>query len=123
MNAVARDAHAPGPEHVGELLQGFLDARGLHAPLDRAAAIPSWEELVGPQIARVSRAAGFDGGVLFVRVASSAWLAELKRLERELLRRLNAGHAHGRFDRIVFTLEAVEEPASHEDKRRDTKER
>lgn len=116
MRAVARDAHSPGPERIGELLEGFLDTRGLHASLDRASAIPAWDEVVGAQIARVSRAAGFDGGVLFVRVTSSAWLTELKRLERELLRRLNAGHAHGRFDRIVFSLEAADAPRSGEDR-------
>lgn len=104
-----RAGERPGaPERVGDLLEGFLEARGLAERLDRAAAVPAWPEVVGPQIARVSEAAGFDGRVLFVRVASSAWLAELKRLERDLLRRLNAGRARGRFDRIVFTLRGTE---------------
>ena len=99
-----------GPERLGQLLPEFLDRRGLAEPIDRAGAVPAWSEIVGPQIARISEAAGFDGGVLFVRVASSAWLSELKRLERDLLRRLNAGRSHGRFDRIVFTLGDAEGP-------------
>lgn len=95
----------PGrPQPLGDLLQGFLDAQGLAEPLDRAAVIPAWAEVVGPQIAKVSEPAGFDGDVLFVRVASSAWLSELKRLEREILGRLNAFRRHGAFRRIVFTL-------------------
>ncbi len=106
-----REPDRPGrPERVGELVDGFLEARGLQEPLDRAGALPAWDETVGPQIARVSEPAGFDGDTLFVRVASSAWLAELKRLERDLLRRLNARRRRGRFHRIVFTLRGTEEP-------------
>lgn len=101
-----RPRERPGrrPERLGALVEGFLETQGLSQPLDRAAALPAWPEVVGPQIARVSEPTGFDGDVLFVRVASSAWLAELKGLERSLLSRLNARRRFGRFRRIVFTL-------------------
>jgi predicted nucleic acid-binding Zn ribbon protein len=118
-----RDSRPSRPERIRELLEGFLDARGLQAPLDRASALPAWADVVGPQLARVSEATGFDGGVLFVRVRSSAWLAELKRFERELLRRLNDGRSHGRFDRIVFTLRAADDARAEEAEGSPTKER
>lgn len=123
MRARVRDPNPSRPERVREILQGFLDARGLQTPLDRASALPTWADVVGPQIARVSEATGFDGGVLFVRVRSSAWLAELKRLERELLRRLNDARSHGRFDRIVFTLRAADDARPEETKGSQTEER
>lgn len=92
------------PERVGSLVEGLLKARGLAEAVERAAAIPEWSELVGPEIARVSTPVGFDRAILFVEVRSSAWLMELQMMERRLLARLNAGRRRGKFEKIIFRL-------------------
>lgn len=97
-----------GPEHVGSLVEGVLRTRGLSEAVDRASALSSWAERVGPEIARVSTPTGFDGATLFVAVRSSAWLMELEMLERGLLARLNEGRSSSRFQRIVFKLAECE---------------
>ena len=110
MTARAGDDRPGRPQRLGELLDGWLEARGLLPALERAAALPEWPDVVGPQIARVAEPSGFDGATLFVRVTSTAWLAELKCHEREILRRLNARRPNGQFRQIVFTLKAGEPP-------------
>ena len=96
------------PEPIGRLVKGVLRASGLAEGVDRASVFPDWEKLVGERIARVATPVGFDRGVLFVEVRSSAWLMELELMERRILARLNADRATGKFDRIVFRLASGE---------------
>lgn len=92
------------PEPIRGLIDGLLAARGLTEGIERASVIPDWAEIVGPQIASVSAPVGFDRATLFVEVRSSAWLMELRLMERRLLAKLNAGRRKGKFTRIIFRL-------------------
>lgn len=92
------------PERLGRLVEGVLAERGLAEGVERGAAIAEWAEMVGPQIACVSRVLGFDRETLFVEVKSSAWLMELQVMERRILAKLNAARRRGKFKRIVFRL-------------------
>ncbi|MGD8698343.1 MAG: DUF721 domain-containing protein [Gemmatimonadales bacterium] len=92
------------PERLGPLVEGLLRSRGLSEGVERAAVIADWAGLVGPQIARVANPVGFDRETLFVEVSSSAWLMELRLLERRILGELNAARRRGKFERIVFRL-------------------
>jgi len=89
------------PTRVDSLVERVLRGRGVLEGVERASVVPHWEELVGAEIARVAKPVGFAGGTLFVEVRSSAWLMELRMLERQMLERLNAGRRYA-FDRIVF---------------------
>lgn len=91
-----------GLEPVGKLLSALLEARGLSETVERAGALACWDELVGPQIARVARPAGLRDGTLFVEVRSAAWSMELNMMRRRLLERLNEGRERGRIERLVF---------------------
>jgi len=93
-----------GPDRVGDLLGGVFRKLGLTEEVARQGAVQRWEEVVGERIAEVSRATSVAGGVLFVQVASSAWLNELNLMRQDILARLNAGRKEGRIERIVFTL-------------------
>jgi predicted nucleic acid-binding Zn ribbon protein len=92
------------PEQLGPLVENVLRARGLTEGVERAAVISEWAGLVGPQIARVASPVGFDRETLFVEVSSSAWLMELRLMERRILAELNAARRRGKFEKIVFRL-------------------
>jgi predicted nucleic acid-binding Zn ribbon protein len=92
------------PRPVGGLVEELLRARGLLEGVQRASTIGDWTERVGPQIARVATPVGFDRGILFVEVRSSAWLMELEMMERRILERLNAGRGRAGFKKIIFRL-------------------
>jgi predicted nucleic acid-binding Zn ribbon protein len=75
---------------LGEALEAYLRRRGLKRRLDQASVVDAWPELVGPQIARVTAAEGVsEDGVLFVRVATAAWMQELQMQSRTILQRLS----------------------------------
>ncbi|UCC71101.1 MAG: DUF721 domain-containing protein [Gemmatimonadota bacterium] len=95
------------PRRVGGLVDELLRACGLLEGVQRASVLNDWADRVGPQIAQVATPVGFERGTLFVEVRSSAWLMELRMMERRILERLNAGRSRsGGFEKIVFRLAA-----------------
>ena len=79
---------------AGSLVPKLLRDLGLEREFLGWRAVEEWTEVVGPRIARRTRAVGFHNGVLRVEVEGSAWRYELGFLERrviqELERRLGA---------------------------------
>ena len=72
---------------IGEALEAYLKRTGLKRRLDQAGVVDDWPRLVGEQIARVTQAEGVtEDGVLFVRVATAAWMQELQMQSRTILR-------------------------------------
>ncbi|HEX7090697.1 MAG TPA: DUF721 domain-containing protein [Longimicrobiales bacterium] len=93
-----------GPAPVGQVLASYLERAGLAEKVEEAGAVPSWPEVVGPAIAAVTTPLRVSRGALVVAVRSSAWLMELKLMEGEILKRLNAGRRRGRLARIRFVM-------------------
>lgn len=86
---------------VGEALEGYLTKSGLGPRIAQAQLIAEWASLVGPQIAAVTSAESVSpDGILFVRVATSAWRNELQLMMPELMARVNAGRGSGRIKTI-----------------------
>ncbi|MGH7475190.1 MAG: DUF721 domain-containing protein [Longimicrobiales bacterium] len=90
---------------IGEAVAAYLRRAGLAERVDEAGAIPDWNRRVGARIAEVTRPVTVSSGVLIVAVRSSPWLMELKLMEHEILRRLNAGRSFGKIDRIHFVMD------------------
>jgi predicted nucleic acid-binding Zn ribbon protein len=108
-----RDRTGPGkdadkapekPARVGDLLPGLFKRLGITGEVAAQESLVRWAAVVGERIAGVTRPRGISSGVLFVEVASSAWLSELNLMRHEILRKLNAGRPEGRVERLVFTL-------------------
>lgn len=99
-----------GAYRVGELLPRVLKELGVSGELASREALAAWDTLVGEHISAVTRPTAVSRGVLFVRVASSAWLSELQMMKHDILRRLNAGRSEWRIRRIVFSLEERRDP-------------
>lgn len=94
-----------GPVRVGDVLDGFLHARGVGAQIRRTGALDLWAGAVGEKIADVTRAKTVAASTLFVEVRSSAWLMELNFMKEALLERLNERlEGDGAIDKIILTL-------------------
>jgi len=77
---------------IGEALAEYLKRTGLKRRIDQAGVVDEWARLVGPQIARVTVAEGVsEDGVLFVRVATAAWMQELQLQSPMILKKLGLG--------------------------------
>jgi len=93
------------PTPVGEALERYLSRSGLARRLKQAQVIPDWSQLVGPQIAAVTVPESVTpDGLLFVRVATSAWMNELQLMTPEIMARVNAGRGPGRIRTIRWLL-------------------
>lgn len=99
------------PEKLGDALQNYLRDSGLDERVEEATVLPEWAERVGAGIAGVTAPLRVSRGTLIVAVRTSAWLMELRLMEREILRRLNEGRARGRIERIRFIMEDTDDPA------------
>ncbi|HEX6559053.1 MAG TPA: DUF721 domain-containing protein, partial [Longimicrobiales bacterium] len=92
------------PSQVREALEKYLAKSGLGEHLEAASVVPEWAERVGPAIAAVTEPLRVSKGTLVVGVRSSAWLNELKMMEREIISRLNAGKPRRVVDKIRFQM-------------------
>lgn len=78
------------PEPLGEALEAWLARSGLVRRIDLAQVVERWPEVVGPQVAAVTRAETVNAeGTLWVRVATSAWATELSLMAPRILARIN----------------------------------
>ena len=94
-----------GPVRVGELLDAFMEKKGVGRQVRRMDVLEAWSERVGDAIADVAEAKSLSEGTLFVEVRSSAWLMELNMMKGPIRERLNEGRPDdARVERIVFVL-------------------
>ena len=78
------------PLAIRDVLDDWLAKSGLGKRLDVSQVVERWAEVVGPQIAAVTRAEAVNAeGTLWVRVASSAWANELSLMAPRILGKLN----------------------------------
>jgi len=76
-------------EAISAVLSRVLHRLGLEDELEGWRAVSEWPRLVGPRMARHTRAVGFREGTLRVEVEGSAWMHELGFLKRDLIIRIN----------------------------------
>lgn len=98
------------PVPLGDVLEKWLAASGLAKRFDLATVVDEWPELVGPQIAAVTRAmAVTPDGTLMVRVASHAWATELGLMTPKILTRVN-GSKRGRVLHVRWMVGPLDRP-------------
>lgn len=93
-----------GPSQVREALQKYLEKSGIAEHIEAASVVPEWAGLVGPAIAAVTTPLRVSEKTLVVGVRSSAWMNELKMMEREIVARLNAGKPRQVVEKIRFQM-------------------
>jgi predicted nucleic acid-binding Zn ribbon protein len=76
---------------AGDVVADALAHAGLTEVVRAHRIITEWRDLVGERIAARTWPDGLERGVLWVRVASSAWLHELTLLREQVLAGIHAG--------------------------------
>jgi len=104
-------ARPPGPRRAFEAtsaaaaVRSALDFRGISDEIRAGRLITEWTELVGPKIAQRTRADGIFDRILWIEVATSAWLHELNLLRTQLVSGLLERLGEPRlFDDVKFRL-------------------
>lgn len=93
-----------GPSQIRETLARYLEKSGIGEQIEAASVVPEWAERVGPAIAGVTEPLRVSQGTLVVGVRSSAWMSELKLMERDILKSINLGRGKGRITGIRFQM-------------------
>jgi hypothetical protein len=75
---------------AAEAIAAALAMRGLQAPVREHRLITEWRDMVGDRVAARTWPDGLKDRVLWVRVASSAWLHELTLLKAQLIAGIDA---------------------------------
>jgi len=90
------------PKRLGDAIQSLLIGLGLQGKLKRYELLDRWPEIVGDQIAQVTKADHLEGDKLFVRVTRSTWRNELLFLKRDLIDKINASMKQEIIKDIIF---------------------
>ncbi len=86
-------------------VRSALDFHGISDEIRAGRLITEWAELVGPKISQRTRADGIFDRILWIEVATSAWLHELNLLRTQLVTGLLERLGEPRlFDDVKFRL-------------------
>ena len=91
-------------ELVRPILSRLVKRLGLEDELEGWRAVEDWARVVGPRVARHTRAVGYEQGVLRVEVDGSAWMHELGYLKQELIKAVNRELGAARVRDIRFMV-------------------
>ena len=90
---------------ASQAVAAALDLHGITDQVRAGRLLTEWTELVGPKIAQRTRPGGVTDRILWVEVATSAWLHELNLLRPQLLASLQDRlGAPALFDDLKFRL-------------------
>jgi hypothetical protein len=91
-------------------LERSLRDLGLQKRLKTEQLTVLWPRIVGPSVAKIAHPAQFRNGTLFIDVADSVWMQELKFQEGELIGRLNDALREPLVRRLFFQLARTPPP-------------
>lgn len=93
-----------GPSQVREALAKYLEKSGIAEHIEAASVVPEWADRVGPALAAVTTPLRVSEKTLLVGVRSSAWMHELKMMERKILSQINQERTRGKIEKIKFVM-------------------
>ncbi|MBP5387577.1 MAG: DUF721 domain-containing protein [Prevotella sp.] len=76
-------------KNLDDVLVKFLRVSGLETPLLQRRLINSWDEVMGPNIARYTEQVFISNQTLMVEINNSALRAELSMMRAHIVQRLN----------------------------------
>lgn len=77
------------PRRAADIVSELIGGHGVDRELREHRLLTHWAKLVGDRVAARSTPDGLSCGVLWVRVANSAWLHELSFLRDDIIARAN----------------------------------
>ncbi len=76
------------PSRLGDLIENLVKSSGQSSQFYGWRVVSRWPDLVGPEIARISKAVRFSEGILTVVVEKDVWRQELEMQLEEILARI-----------------------------------
>ncbi len=93
---------------VGPVIENLLRSYNLWQGYKQYQVVESWDQIVGPELAEVTRADSITRGVLRVSVKDSVWAYHLSMLKPRLISKLNKHLGSKVVKDIFFKIEPFE---------------
>jgi len=87
-----------------KVLELVLKESKLTSDVDAYKVFSLWEEIAGPTVALHSRPARLSGDILYVEIDDPIWLAQLKYMKRDILRKIDDRIKPGLFKDLKLFL-------------------
>ncbi len=92
-------------ERLADTLSRYLRSSGIGDRVKQGEVIAQWADLVGPEVAAVTRAISVsEDGTLFAVARNHAWMHELTMMESELLLSINRAAGNRPIVKIRWAL-------------------
>jgi predicted nucleic acid-binding Zn ribbon protein len=87
---------------LGDVIDAIVGSLGHGKNFHGWRMVARWPEIVGPQLARCSRAVRYADGIMYVAVTGDAWRQELEMDLEHILGKIHALPSGKAVDRIVL---------------------
>ncbi len=87
---------------LGDVIEAVVGSLGQGKNFHGWRMVARWPEIVGPQLARCSRAVRFSEGVLYVAVTGDAWRQELEMHLEHILGTIHSQRGGKAVEKIVL---------------------
>lgn len=90
------------PDRLGNIVDSLMSSLGLKKTYHGWQIVEKWPEIVGEDIANVSRATKFHDGILTIIVEQDAWRQELEMQREEILNKIHRHRAGKAVEKIIL---------------------
>ncbi len=92
----------PEAKSIGELIKEFSRQENVSEKLRAYQVVAEWEKIVGEAIGRNTEISRIENGILYVKVATSAWRNELVFMKPSILKKIRDGYPDSGVQDIFF---------------------
>ena len=100
---------AKGLSSIRDILYNPFSTDGFAKVVKGLSICKIWQRAVGPNIAKKTLPLKLAGKTLYVTVATSTWMEELKYLKKDIIKKINNDLKEQTVEEIVFRLGAIAE--------------
>ena len=92
----------PEAKSIGELIKEFSRQENVSEKLRAYQVVGEWEKIVGEAIGRNTEISRIENGILYVKVATSAWRNELVFMKPSILKKIRENYPDSGVQDIFF---------------------
>lgn len=101
------------PSPVGEVLERVFSRLGVDTKIRELQVLRAWSEIVGRHLNKHSKPVSIRKGNLFVKVDSSAWLAQITYFKEKIISEINRREGREVVKDIYLRVGKVSSPHTH----------
>jgi len=90
-----------------KILESVMREKDFAENIEAYAIFGQWDDIVGQKVASHTRPARISGSVLYVEVDDHLWLAQLKYMKGDMLKRIERVTKPGLFTDLKFFLKGL----------------